>query len=374
MIYSMKNSWLYLCCSLMLFACKSEDKLNVSNTSFSKTEVITSVTNKTIVPSVLDFKNEVQRFKTSVESFYAETTEQKLTVVQENWKAMMYAFAQIKPFNIGRVQYEYFYIHLGTKPALVKIIEKELQSSVDINEQFFETTAVSTKGISALEYLIFNAKKSNANLINWFSEPSIGKRRKNYLYYASKNLLSKSKVLIDFWDGTNQYAFELIENKGSGVDESLNRIMNGVITQVEAVTIKEIGIPLAKSGGGVNPEKFPYYRSNQSLSYMEGILEVIKKVLEGNGDQLGINKLLDEKGAKYNGKKLSEAISEQIIDIENNMTNIRSTFSSVENALDQNRTKVELLYEDWKGLLALLKIDVTNSLSITLTASENDGD
>ncbi|WBX74804.1 imelysin family protein [Tenacibaculum pacificus] len=215
------------------------------------------------------------------------------------------------------------------------------------------------RGLASIEHLLFD--KNTTETIEGFTDI----RRKEYLNILGLNLVSKATIYNSKW---NTFRTKFIENNSTGINGSINQVINQMYALLEDVKSYKIGQPAGIEKTSVSDRTLlQAQKSEYSLVLIQNNIESIKNIYFGNEN--GID---DFVSSITKNETLNNKIKIQFETIENTISAFGN--SSLKEAIINDKANVKKLYNEVKQLLVLIKTDVASVLSVTITFTDNDGD
>jgi len=363
----MKHYSIILLILLFLVSC-GEDSPEVK--SLDREVVLQNIGENVVVPFHQDFQKECQNLHEITKTFQNNPSEDQLLEVQNQWKATQTAWKKCEIFEFGTARDLFMHNKIGKWETNTGFIEQNLGGSETLDANFVQNSGSTSKGLPAIEFLLFGKTASNSvqkQLESFISTPTAARKRQ-YLMAMTADLLTQSTELQQVWQGEISDFQVKTEN---GIQGSLNILVNAQISLLEEVVNSKLGKPLGKDNGGIpNPEDAEAFRSGFSLDLIRANLEGVQASFQGT-ENMGLSQLQELRNYKQNERLLYENIDNQF--------NICFTeFGKLQKPLSEMVTtepeKLEDFYTATRDLLVLFKVDLASALSITVTFNDNDGD
>lgn len=335
---------------------------------FEKQQMLADIADQCITPAFSNFKEECFALSQTFSNFQQSPDIEHLEFLQTQWQATALAWETCIGFNFGEISDTYVYNKIESRPPNTSFIEYYISDTTELDHEFIETTGSSSKGLPAIEYLIYHSNGDNSIVLDSLSNHP---RRMMYLSALVENLQHKSMDLCTTWE---DYYPTFISYEGNNIGGSVSDIVNRMSNVLETVYMKLLGSPLGKDNF-VNighPENVEAPISHMSLEFIKADLAAIEKTFFNDGQNLlGFDDYLNAHSAKYNGLLLSLIVKKQFQNVKTALDAIPGT---LDNAVVDHYELVESAYDELKELLVLMKVDVASELSITITFNDNDGD
>ena len=333
-------------------------------TTFDRRAMLTDIVETTILPGHEAFISETEQLAQQAEQFQAEPTADNLAAVQAQWRATADQWAQIEPFGFRFTMVVRGQIKKW--PINTRFIEKFIVEQETIDEPFLDSIGSTSKGLTAIEYLLFGSLEAPADPLTMLTNQP---QRMAYLVAASQNLHRKAEELYALWsaEGENQaQAFIEADFSGNELQGSISMLTNELIELSEKIANDKLNYPRKGVYGEPQPETVESPYGNHSLPLAIANLRGLHQIY-----QTGFDDYLDFLALSSPDDPLSQKIDAQFTTAITALEAIDQPLA--EAVLDQPET-VEAAYNEVKNLLVLIKVDMANQLGVTVTFSDNDGD
>jgi len=342
---------------------KPNDSTNLFN-SFDRKGMLMNQANTLILPAFADFASSTDSLKASAATFIANPSSLTLQNVQNSWLNTALNLKRVELYQFGPIDNHLLYGNLDFWPARNTDVESFISANNSFTAPLIESSGTIVKGSPVIEYLLFNS-----NALSSFTSASDAQKRKDYLNALCSNLSDKALLISNEW--INSYAATFNSKDAQAIDGSINISINEFIELLEYIKNTKVGKPFGKKDGTKYPDQVEAYYSGKSVAFIKVNLQEMKRLFNG-GSGTGYDDFLDHMNAKTDaGAKLSEKINTQL-DVCIAKCDAFST--PLSSAVNSNTQQVDDLYLALKELNVYLKVDLVNSLGITLTFSDNDGD
>lgn len=291
-------------------------------------------------------------------------TVQNLTALQNEWKNTALLWKQCELYNMGDIEDSFIHTRIDTWATNDDNIEGFIAGSDPINIAFINSVGSSSKGIAALEYLLFNTDVSTT--LTDFQNDS---RRVDYAVALSEDLKNLGEEIKALWIG---YGPNFINAVDSNLEGGQNQTINSMVTLVEEIIISKLGRALGDTNGGtLDEEEFEAFRSDISLQMIKTNLEEVQKTFTGNFKEGTRNIGFDDYIANLEGNDLRDRInaSFEIVNAQLDTFN-----QGLNETLQSNPEKITALQNACNDLLIILRVDMASFIGSTITFNDNDGD
>ncbi|MCH2208092.1 MAG: imelysin family protein [Lentisphaerales bacterium] len=353
----MKYILLLLFSLSLLPSCKEG---NSSKSTFDRQKMLADIGQKAIVPAFKKFADNCDVLADSLQTLKTDFTVMNLKMAQLSWKNTAGSWRRCELFNIAPFKNSYIKNKVATWPTKVSTLETLLsETTEEINAEFVDNRGSNIKGLSAIEYLLFDAE------INKKLKPS--SKYLDYLVALGQDLKNQSEKAFELWTIGEENALTAFTSKDDlDLGSSISMLVNEMIALTEKMHISKISKPLGKDKDGeINIESFEAWRSEHSKMLILENLNAIEAVYS-----YGLYTYLDHLHINVN-QPLPMQLSQQFGKTKAALFSMTGSF---ELTAAKEPKKFEPLIEEMRKLLVLIKVDTANQLGITVTFNDNDGD
>lgn len=344
---------------LLIVSCGGNE--NQQNNNYDVKQLRSAIINTIQQPTTSAFVNSINELNNSIVTFSNTTNQQNLTIVKNTWKKAATEFSLIEAINIGDIKDAAILTSLYSWNANETAIENYISSNKEINATALNSNPTNTRGLSAIEYLI--SEDDATTTLQQFNNS----RRLNYLKALGENLVQKTTTYTSIW---NNFETDFIENNSTGINGGINQVVNAMYALLEDVKTFKIGQPAGiEKTTDIDITLLQAEKSENSLLFIEKNIEMIERLYFGNK-----NGLDDYVFSITDNNELNDKLKQQFEEVYSVISKIKSTNSSLKEAVSTNKNDVQNLYSAVRKLLVLIKTDVSSTLSITITVTDNDGD
>ena len=340
--------------------------------SFDRRAMLQSIVDNVILPGQSAFSDASSHLAAAAENFVADPTQIQLAALQQAWRDASDAWEQIAIFNLD-LRLTSYHNQIDKTPPNYEFIDAILAGQDEITESYVNGTGSTSRGLPAIEYLIFAPDATPAELVVSLDDP----RRLDFLLALAQNITRKAGEVSDYWspDGRN-YAerFVSADHAGGELPGSINMLVNKMYVQLAADLQMWIGEPSGiATDGEARPELAESRRSGHSLQHIAQHLNGMQKVFNGGkgAADLGFDDYLDFLGASFDDRPLSDVINERFASAIDAIAAIELPLAA---AVVEAPEDIAALYEAIRQLQIPLRADMQSHLSILITLSDRDGD
>lgn len=340
--------------------------------SFDRRAMLQSIVDNVILPGQLAFNDASNQLASAAQDFLSEPTATALSILQQAWRSASDAWEQIAIFDLD-LRLTSYHNQIDKTPPNYEFIDALLQGADEITEPYVNGIGSTSKGLPAIEYLIFSIDSTPAEIIDSFADP----RRRAFLLALAQNIARKASEITDYWspDG-RQYAARFIKADQSGgeLQGSMNMLVNKIFVMLATDLQMWIGEPSGiATDGEARPQLVEARRSGHSLSHIAQHLIAMQRIFNGGPaeEDLGFDDYLDFLGAMFDDRPLSAVINERFASA---IASIEALELPLAAAVVEAPQDIAAIYENIRQLQIPLRADMKSHLSILITLSDRDGD
>jgi len=355
--------------SVLLYSCQNNGSSEGDDTTLDQTEFLENIGENLIVDGYEDFLSQASDLNTSALAFEESPNISNLDQLRASWLSAYLSWQRVAFYNFGPAESNAI-LSINYYPTDTSLIHSNISSgSYDLNT----AGATFSKGFPALDYLLYGYASSDQEIVDKFIN---NENALTYLTDLTANILSLADGVSNNW---SSYVETFKNNKGTSSGSSLSLLVNAWSQYMEVhVRNAKIGTPngnsvVSSERLGPFPEKAEAFYSPYSLELLKEAHSAITNFYMGRSDNgtdgVGIYDLLVELNAQEGTlagdyKDLLDEVTSQL-----NAINV-----PLEQAIEEQGEDVTAIFDNYKAIVALLKVDIVSSLSISITYADNDGD
>ena len=329
-------------------------------TTFDRRAMLADLVDTAILPAHEAVAQTAAALEQAVATLAAEPTTTHLEAAQAAWHSAAAAWARSEVYGLRFAMLASNQVKKW--PVNTGFIEEALGAEEPLDEAFVDGSGSNAKGLAAIEYFLFSQAQPNDEIVQGLlAEP----RRMDYLVALSQNLTHKANELLDLWSpaGDDRARAFIQADDGKDVQGSISMIANEAIALVETIAREKIDSPLSGVYAQASPEAVESRYAGHSLPLIVANLR-------------GVQGLLDAGLAGYLNFLQGDALLSTAIDnqIEEAIAALDAIDLPLQQAVLDDPDAVREARDAVNALLVLLKVDMANQMSITVTLSDNDGD
>ncbi len=353
---------------LILFfaACGGENAYDgeeglISAKAQTTTDAFTSIQENILIPDAEKLQQSLQTLKTSVSTFETNTTLNQLALIQENFKTSAFSWKNVQTAFIAAdfdkelidlvILIDHF--HIGNE-SVATLLDNILAKEADLAGLLYKN---STKGFTALEYLLFGEAETNEALLVEMQKSN--KRRIQAIGLVIDNLIKRTTPILTFYQNDTTFKADVQE-----ASDSLMNILIDSSYKLKEWRVGDAAGLTVKYKNQSNQKRLEYYRSRASLEGIKAILETHAKLMKPQS----FSNFSDFANANSASKELQEVIGY----INAAQTLVDSFDKTLEESVSDE--KIHELYLALVNLHNGYYLSLINALNITSKIIEADGD
>ena len=346
---------------------------------YDKLSLLTNLADNYIIPSLDAFKSKILTLNIHVDSFIENPNISNLTVIRMNWEDALLNWQDIGFLDFGPSEY----ILLRKQTNTFPIDTTELNNSISLADwNLGYVSNYDSKGLQALDYLLFKPGHTDSELITYFQN---NVNAKSYLKALAEDLNQNISYVTDQWvsyreDFINDFEVTPSNFSTNSQGSSISNIINALCLHYEFYVRRgKVGLPLGVFNGFSQlelPELVECYYSGKSTQNLVRSINSLRKYVTGssylnNDNGLGLDDYMDFVNAEQNTLQLSTVIDNQFLTILDKLININGPLSE---EIINNKSQITQTYQELQQLVPYIKVDMTSALGVLITYQDNDGD
>ena len=346
---------------------------------YDKLSLLTNLADNYIIPSLDAYKSKIVTLNIHVDSFITNPSISNLTLIRTNWEDALLNWQDIGFLDFGPSEY----ILLRKQTNTFPIDTTELNNSITLADwNLGYVSSYDSKGLQALDYLLFKPGHTDNELITYFQN---NENARNYLKALTEDLNQNINYVTNEWityreDFINDFEVTTSNLSTNSQGSSISNIINALCLHYEFYVRRgKVGLPLGVFNGFSQlelPELVECYYSWKSTQNLVRSVNSLRKYVTGssylnNDNGLGLDDYMDFVNAEQNSQQLSTVIDNQFLTILEELNNINGPLSE---EIINNKSQITQTYQELQQLVPYMKVDMTSALGVLITYQDNDGD
>ncbi len=346
---------------------------------YDKLSLLTNLADNYIIPSLDAYKSKIITLNIHVDSFIVNPNISNLTLLRTNWEEALLNWQDIGFLDFGPSEY----ILLRKQTNTFPIDTTELNNFITLADWNLDyASSYDSKGLQALDYLLFKPGYTDSELITYFQNNT---NAKNYLKAVAEDLNQNINYVTNQWvsyreDFINDFEVTQSNFSTNSQGSSISNIINALCLHYEFYVRRgKVGLPLGVFNGFSQlelPELVECYYSGKSTQNLVRSINSLRKYVTGssylnNDNGLGLDDYMDFVNAEQSTQQLSTVIDNQFLTIIDEVNNINGPLSE---EIINNKSQITQTYQELQQLVPYIKVDMTSALGVLITYQDNDGD
>lgn len=262
---------------------------------FDRKAMLESLGSDVIIPTYRWFADETAALVSSAESFCSNPSASSLEDFQDQWERARVAWKQMEVASFGPHAEQPWRLRPKTDswPVREDTIEENLAGDEPLDLGRVSTLGAASRGLPALEYLVFDPDGVQAALVRFEGEG--GPLRCQYAIGLSEDLQASAEAMVTAWSHDGDDYFGALMASGEpgtpfmSVGEASNEIVNRMVFLAENIVRIKLGGPLGlDSGGNARPGEVESRYSDHSLRDILANLDGLENLYRGRfGERRG---------------------------------------------------------------------------------------
>jgi uncharacterized protein len=356
---------------LALAADRAATAQPASTGTFSRDAMMHDIVRTCIVPAYQQLALKCRALTNAIGALAKAPSQSTFDDARGAWEAASLAASRVRCVQVGPLAAPggsgaafYFW------QVMPNNIERQIASTRAIDSSLMDEMGATTKGMFALEYLLYGAKGGPnapagkmAPPLEMISAPA-AQRRRDYLVILARDLETKAGDLEKAWSDPGSQA--VAAKFADGGQQSLNQLVNVIAVALEDVSDRHLHLALVLP----KPLAAQIYRIERTPSgtSMQGLLAILESAQKIYRNSNGFS-LID--AVKQINMPTATVLEQRFEDA---LAAARAIGPPLDQAVVDSRPAVENAFDKTHTLEVKFKVDLASTLGVTLTFSSADGD
>ena len=372
----MKKVVLSLFTITLLFACTDSDDTGGSGArgdDFNRQAMLTNWADNIIIPALQDLSDDLSVLSSSKDEFLATPNQATLEDLRSTWFESYKTWQYVEMFDIGKAEEINYAFQMNIYPTNVSDIQSNISSGSYDLASVNNNDAV---GFPALDYMLFGIADNDTAIINTYSTIIGFEANKTYLSDVVNQMQSLTTVVLSDW--TINYRDVFVNSTANTATSATNKLTNDFIFYYEkGLRANKFGIPAGVfSATPFNQKVEAFYNKESSKTLSLIALTAVQDFFNGKGYNSsnageGLNSYLQYLNTINNGEDLNVLINDQFITAE---TKIQTLNNNLSLQVETDNGKMLEAFDELQRVVVLLKVDMIQSMNISVDFVDADGD
>jgi len=339
--------------------------------------VMRDLANDVMLPWQSEIASSAMAVKTTIAAFCDAPTETNLNAAQEAWRAARGPLKHAEMLKFGPIED----LRIGTAidfwPVRPDTLEPAITNAPQpITAAHIASLGTSSKGMPALEYLMFDPIGGNAAiLVSLGGMDAVATRRCAYARALGETFANDAATLEAAWSPTGGAFVNQVANAGSGSttftsgQNAIGRIVNLLNAGLQGANENKLGGPLGLNTGSPDPLLVESRFSDHSIDDLIANLSAFEDVYLGrHGDKSGqgLTALVSARSAPID-TAVKQALTEAQAKVSAIPPPLRMAITAQPDSVKSAHTAI-------RALRIRLSTDVASVLGVSILLTDNDGD
>jgi predicted lipoprotein len=355
--------------SIIITSCNNDDKKDTQNGSFDRKELLVNFADNIIIPSYDRLYNNVNSLQNAILDFCNMPNPTTLENARSIWKQTSMSWQYANGYNFGPAGEAGIKKSLNEEIGTFPISKTKIENYISVGDTSFNNFDRDTRGLYAIDYLLFDENVSVNDLILKFSNSN---NRKQYLLACVNNTQKRIDAVKKEWIAYRQL---FVDNTGTDIGSSTSYLYNEFLKSYEGLKNFKFGIPLGRRPGQTNslPELVEAYYSGISTDLAKEHWKSVKQIWEGTradgSDGIGFREYL---ASVEGGNELIASTIAQIAATDAAFSDIPA--GKLSSLITSNYSTVDNVHTELQKTTRFFKSDLSSLIGVSVTYSSGDGD
>ncbi|MAQ47521.1 MAG: peptidase M75 superfamily protein [Flavobacteriales bacterium] len=355
--------------SILLFSCDTENNDNdLFGDGYDRQSILLNWADNIITPAYENFNISLSDLHQSVEEFVSNPNESNLIKVSADWLTAYMKWQYIEMFDFGYAETINYKNKMNVYPADADFIDVNITSEIlDLNNNSYNDA----RGFPALDYMIHGLAEDVSSIVSLYQNDE---RYINYLVAIIDNMIYNTNLVIDAWSDSKN---DFIDSNGNTATSSLNIMTNDFIFFFEkGFRANKFGIPAGVFSSNPIPNSVEaFYKKDVSKQLALEALQACEDFFIGKHIDSEISGPSFSSYLNYLPGSSDSNLSNDILSqFSTSRTQINSLDNNFFNQIETNNIEMLYAYDAIQLLVVYFKVDMLQSLAVSVDYVDADGD
>ena len=351
------------------FGCETDDTVDNNEDLYNRSDLLINWADNIIIPSYNSFYNSLLNLNESIESFLLNPNTTLLNNVSDSWLNSYKIWQHVEMFDIGYAEVINYKGKMNIYPTDSNLIQENiLDGEYDLNNN----NNFDSRGFPAIDYMIHGLSDNIDNIAEYYATPESA--YSSYLIDIIDEMIYQTNLVVEDWDS---FRSEFINSTDNTATSAMNKMTNDFIYYFEkGLRANKIGIPAGIFSNDPIPSNVEaFYKKDVSKELAMEALLATKNFFVGkhfNSDIVGesLESYLNSLDVS-SSNNLSEIILDQFVESEDQLSQLSDNFVD---QIETNNVEMLITYDAIQQLVVSFKVDMLQSLAISVDYVDADGD
>lgn len=339
--------------------------------------VMRDLAKNVIYPWQTELATEAATVETTMAAFCADPTEANLIAAQNAWRTARLPWKRAEMARIGPVEE----LRLGSAIDFWPVRQDTLEAAITaapepVTAAHIASLGTSSKGMPAIEYLIFDPVGGNATILTSLGGlDAAAVKRCDYARALAETLANDTAALESAWNPMGGAYIDELANAGTGSktftsgQNGIAAILNLLNASLQGMNENKLGSPLGLNSGTPDPTLVESRYSDHSLEDLLENLHGVEEIYYGrHGDAAGqgLTVLVNARSAA-----IDNAVKTALTDAESKVSAVPPPLRTSMTTQPEMATAAHTAI---RALRIRLSTDVASVLGVSILLNDTDGD
>jgi predicted lipoprotein len=336
---------------------------------FDRRQMLRELAANVILPTYRDLASRTAELRVATDALCAAPSIDGLAAARDAWRGARVPLQESWLVHFGPAMTDRIQTDLDFWPARPESIEATLATTTAITPEWVRELGVSSKGLPAIEYLLFDPARDDATLLTAYGDGGAGARRCALAAALAADAERAAAQLVSSWE--HGYSAVLTDEGSHAypmLQDAVSALYNAVFSATESIKVRKLGTPQGRESGGVpQPESAESRFADHSVDDMLAAMRAVRAMMTGDrGDRAGLG-FLDA---------VAEIRADAVPDVIARIDTAIAALETLPRPFDEHLTDpiVETVYQAVAAVVRVMSTDVAALLGVTVTFTDNDGD
>lgn len=342
--------------------------------NFDRKAMLTNWADNIIMPAYADFVDKTESLQNATQTFGSEANQTNLDNVRTTWLDAYLAWQRVTMFLYVKGDELNLRLMMNIYPTDTEKINKFIK---DGGYNLSLNSNIDKQGFPALDYMLYGLADNDTDIMKYYTTDAKAAGYRQFLLDLATRIHDLATEVNDHWV-SGGFRNEFVNNDGSSVNASANRVVNDFIFYYEKdLRAGKVGIPIGIFSDNPLPDRVEaVYREDVSKALLNEALDAAQDFFNGthhgsSTDGIGLDDYLDELNSLKEGADLTTLINSQF---DKARTEIDKLGDNFHEEIMKNPEGVLEAYTQLQLNVVLLKTDMLQALNINTDFVDSDGD
>ncbi|PWN05316.1 imelysin family protein [Rhodohalobacter mucosus] len=364
--------------AVLMHGCTDDGPLGPDPDDFDRSAILTNWADNLIVPAYQNFVADAEALESAAADFSANPAADELLALRNAFETAYLSFQKVSMYEIGpAMQVGAQGINLRNYLNSYPSDTAQIVENVSLNDINLDLPSqLDAQGFPALDYLLYGAAGSEAEILALYSEGADAPLYRSYLQTLSARIAGLAGNVLNAWE--TGYRDEFTDNSGNGANASIDMMVNDYIFYYEKwLRAGKVGIPAGVFSGTPLPTHVEaLYHGSFSRQLALEALSAVQDFFNGNhvngtGSGESLNSYLDYLDSRRDGSQLSVLINSQFESARSELESLQQNFAD---QVENDNIRMLNAYDELQKNVVFMKVDMLQALNISVDYVDADGD